>query len=43
MHTLDAGVQVTSCQWNHDGTILAVAGRMELSGAVEKVKEDILC
>ena len=28
--------QVAGCQWNHDGSILAVAGQMDIPGSAEK-------
>ena len=35
---VDTGMTTVACQWNHDGTILAVAGQMFVpgSGATEK-------
>ena len=33
---VDTGMTTVACQWNHDGTILAVAGQMFVPGAAEK-------
>ena len=33
---VDTGMTTVGCQWNHDGTILAVAGQMFVPGAAEK-------
>ncbi len=33
---VDTGIAVAACQWNHDGSILAVAGQMDTPGAAEK-------
>ena len=33
---VDTGMTSVGCQWNHDGSILAVAGQMFVPGAGEK-------
>lgn len=33
---IDTGMTAVGCQWNHDGSILAVAGMMSVSVAAEK-------
>ena len=33
---VDTGMISVGCQWSHDGSILAVAGTMSVTGATEK-------
>ena len=33
---VDTGMVSVGCQWSHDGSILAVAGTMSVTGATEK-------
>ena len=33
---VDTGMSTVGCQWSHDGSILAVAGTMSVSGGSEK-------
>ena len=33
---VDTGMTSVGCQWSHDGSILAVAGTMSVSGGTEK-------
>ena len=33
---VDTGMASVGCQWSHDGSILAVAGTMNVTGGAEK-------
>lgn len=33
---IDTGMSVCACQWNHNGSVMAVAGTLHLSGIGEK-------
>lgn len=33
---IDTGMSVCACQWNHNGSVMAVAGTLHLSGVGEK-------
>ena len=33
---IDTAMLAVGCQWNHDGTILAIAGTMSVTGGVDK-------
>jgi hypothetical protein len=33
---IDTGMTVVSAQWNHNGSVIAVAGRLQLAAAVDK-------
>ncbi|RXG72345.1 WD repeat-containing protein 35 [Armadillidium vulgare] len=33
---IDTGMTVVSCQWNHNGSVIAVAGSLQLSESAEK-------